>query len=89
MREKCKRCLLLQAGEKQSYDEIKKYIGTLDSSVKVSENEYKNRLDLCRKCDQLLSGMCLKCGCYVEVRAVFKNKSCADADNVRWSKISD
>lgn len=86
MKNECKRCLLLQAGEKQSYETVRNYIDNLDSELKVSDCEYNRRLSICRQCDYLISGMCLKCGCYAEVRAVLKNKACPDVDNIKWDK---
>ncbi|MDY3745248.1 MAG: DUF6171 family protein [Lachnospiraceae bacterium] len=32
----------------------------------------------CRQCDRLLNGMCRICGCFVEMRAAIKVKSCPD-----------
>lgn len=81
---KCKRCLLLEAGERESYKTVADYIDNLDDSLKVKKEEYAKRLALCRKCDYLIAGMCLKCGCYVEIRAVLKDKSCPDAENNWW-----
>lgn len=84
MYHQCKKCLLLEAGEKKSFEQINDYIDTLDESLKTDESTYLRRLEICKECDNLISGMCLKCGCYVEVRAVFKDKKCADYDNLRW-----
>lgn len=84
MNYKCKRCLLLEAGEKKSFACIKEYISSLDDDLKVSNDVYRKRLEICKTCDHLLSGMCLKCGCYVEVRAILNNKDCPDCDNKRW-----
>lgn len=80
----CKRCLLLEAGENKSYETVKDYISNLSDDLKVSDEVYHKRLRLCRECDNLISGMCLKCGCYVEIRAVLKDKSCADFDIRKW-----
>lgn len=84
MSRQCKKCLLLEAGEKQSFKTVTDYINNLDDSLKVCEEVYKKRLELCRLCDNLISGMCLKCGCYVETRAILKSKSCPDFDNRKW-----
>ena len=81
---KCKRCLLLEAGEKASYKTVSDYIDNLDDSLKVDEKQYKLRLEKCKNCDYLISGMCLKCGCYVEIRALLKDKHCACYDNRLW-----
>lgn len=80
----CKKCLLLEAGEEKSFVGVKDYIDTLDNSLKVNDDLYEKRLSLCKECDNLISGMCLKCGCYVEIRAVFKDKFCPDFDDKKW-----
>lgn len=82
--EKCKKCLLYEAGESVTLDEINQYINTLDKALLVNEKDYQRRITNCINCDNLLSGMCTKCGCYVELRARLKNKRCADYDNIRW-----
>ena len=82
----CKKCLLLEAGEKASFEGVKSYLETVDDSLKVSREVYEKRLEYCKKCDSLIAGMCIKCGCYCELRAALKNKSCADYDNKRWEK---
>lgn len=84
MQHKCKKCLLLEAGENKSFETIKAYIDNLDSEQKVSTDTYNYRLEQCKECDNLISGMCLKCGCYVEVRAILKNKNCADYNLQKW-----
>lgn len=81
---KCKRCLLSEAGENKSYTTVREYLDNLDDSLKADDKTYKSRLDECKKCDFLISGMCLKCGCYVEIRAVLKDKHCADYNNKIW-----
>ena len=42
---KCKRCLLLEAGEKASYKTVSDYIDNLDNSLKVDEKQNKLRLE--------------------------------------------
>lgn len=80
----CKKCLLLEAGENSAYQNVSSYLETLDDSLKVDKQLYNERLQLCRNCDFLISGMCRKCGCYVEIRAALKNKSCPDFDSRKW-----
>ena len=80
----CKKCLLLEAGEADAYETVKAYLDNLDASLKANEKLYNKRLSLCRECEFLISGMCRKCGCYVEVRTALKNKSCPDFDNPKW-----
>lgn len=81
---KCKRSLLSEAGENKSYTTVREYLDNLDDSLKADDKTYKSRLDECKKCDFLISGMCLKCGCYVEIRAALKDKHCADYNNKIW-----
>lgn len=80
----CKKCLLLEAGEEKSFKGVKDYIASIDDSLKVNDCLYNERLSQCRLCDNLISGMCLKCGCYVEIRAVLKDKSCPNVDDKKW-----
>lgn len=80
----CKKCLLLEAGEQKSFAGVKDYLDTIENSLKVNDDLYKKRLSLCKECDNLISGMCLKCGCYVEIRAALKNKACPDFDDIKW-----
>lgn len=84
MSQACKKCLLLEAGEKRSYETVIDYLNNLSDDLKVSTAEYEKRLDRCMHCDELISGMCYKCGCYVEIRAALKDKICADYDNRQW-----
>lgn len=84
MEHQCKKCLLLEAGEDKSYKTIADYIDNLDDELKVSHEEYESRLALCKACDYLISGMCRKCGCYVEARAILKSKTCPNYDEIKW-----
>ncbi len=74
----CKKCLLLEAGESVTYKEITDYINSLDKSERADGASVEKRLVFCKSCSSLISGMCLKCGCYVEVRASLKDGSCPD-----------
>lgn len=84
MNHQCKKCLLLEAGEKNSFKTVSDYIANLNDDLKAEDDVYKNRLKKCKECDYLISGMCRKCGCYVEVRAVLKSNVCPDFDNPKW-----
>ncbi len=64
---------------------VKDYLSNLEDCLKVDDETYKERLRHCKKCGNLISGMCLKCGCYVEIRAALKDKSCPDYGNSKWS----
>lgn len=73
---RCKRCLLYELADKSQYESVKNYIDSIPASEKADEKLYHERLDICKQCDMLLSGMCRKCGCYVEVRAALIKSSC-------------
>ncbi len=84
MENECKKCLLLEAGENVTYDEIMAYISTIDQSDMVDNSIYEQRLAFCKECEQLISGMCRKCGCYVEIRARMNDQHCPNYDNRKW-----
>ena len=70
------RCLLRDAGEAEMAASIAEYVAGLDEAVRASEADYRARLTICEGCEQLLSGTCRLCGCYVETRAAKKGLSC-------------
>lgn len=80
----CKRCLLREAAEADTLKDIKRRIEKLDAKEKADEKLYAQRLDECRSCDNLISGVCMKCGCYVEFRAAFISQKCPDVKNRKW-----
>ena len=84
MQKECKRCLLLEAGEKKTYEDVTAYINSLPDDERAEKEVVDFRLSKCRECDRLISGMCLSCGCYVELRAALKNNKCADFDRAQW-----
>lgn len=80
----CKRCLLREAGENASYRAVADYLSTLSDGDRVDEKTYAYRLSFCKSCDNLIAGMCIKCGCYAELRAALRQSSCADYDSRFW-----
>lgn len=66
------------------YETVKSYLENLDEQLKVDEQTYKDRLSRCKSCKHLISGMCLKCGCYVEIRAALKDEQCPNYDDKLW-----
>ncbi len=82
--EKCKRCLLRESAEQDVYADIKARIEKLGADERADDMTYAARLDFCRECENLISGVCMKCGCYVEFRAAFKNNRCPDAAHRKW-----
>ena len=80
----CKRCLLFEARERAAYTQVQAYLDTIPADELATPAVRDSRLALCRRCDQLIAGMCRKCGCYVEVRAALKNSTCPNADGRMW-----
>lgn len=76
----CRKCLLDQVFEEAEYKNLQDYIENLDKHIKTEENEYKNRLDTCKQCDNLINGMCKICGCFVEMRAAVQKNYCPDIE---------
>lgn len=78
------RCLLSEtAGEEALYATLRDYIDTLPQEQKASDALYRARLAVCAACAHLQSGMCARCGCYVEVRAMKRRLACPDVPP-RW-----
>lgn len=72
----CRKCLLEEMDEKEIYVDLQRYIRQIPQEERTGEAEYRARLQKCRECEQLLSGMCRICGCYVELRAAVRIRSC-------------
>lgn len=80
----CKRCLLRESAENDTFESIRIRIDKLRPDEKADEELYQRRLDFCRDCDHLISGICMKCGCYVEFRAAFRQMKCPNASDRKW-----
>lgn len=80
----CKRCLLLTSGDEDNYKLVQQYVAKIKPEEKCDDDAYNKRLEICRNCDNLISGTCIKCGCYVEFRAAFRNKKCPDKKFNKW-----
>ncbi len=72
----CAKCLLLQSGKEDILADIKSRIEKLSPDEKTDEKAYGKRLSVCSVCEYLVSGTCLKCGCYPEFRAAFAKNVC-------------
>ena len=83
MRE-CKKCLLLESAEGDMLNVIKEKIKSLSPEDRCDDDVYESRLSLCKNCDNLISGVCMKCGCYVEFRAAFLKQKCPDVGDRKW-----
>ena len=56
--------------------EVSQAIDRLSDDMKVSDETYRKRLDVCKNCDYLNEGTCGACGCYVELRAAARTGKC-------------
>ena len=74
----CRRCLLADMDDDSAKKTVKEGIDAILESDRADEKVYDDRLSICRLCDNLLSGTCLSCGCYVEIRAAIKRGRCPD-----------
>ena len=82
--QECKRCLLLESSREDIFAAIKEHLSRIPEESKADKELYERRLELCRGCDNLVSGTCIKCGCYVELRAAFANQRCPDVRAKKW-----
>jgi len=76
----CKKCLLRDMDIETCYKGIREYVFNLDVDLKADPTEYERRLGICKECDNLLSGTCRICGCFVEMRAALKLRNCPDVE---------
>ncbi len=74
----CRKCLPGQKNEEAFYEDLSRYIQRMDEELKVDQQTYEERLNICSTCDRLMNGMCRLCGCFVELRAVQKVRKCPD-----------
>lgn len=80
----CKRCLLREAAEEDTLRAVREKLEALPKADRADDALYSARLDACRTCDHLLSGVCMKCGCYVEFRAGHKRMKCPNVKDRKW-----
>lgn len=79
----CKKCLLREMPEEDIYKDMYEYLARLPQEDKAEKELYEQRLQICKECEMLLSGMCRLCGCFVEMRAAIKKRSCPGAPQ-KW-----
>lgn len=82
----CKGC---SASVHADEDQIGRLVAKIRTEHRVADEQYEARLEACRTCDSLAYGTtCMHCGCFVRVRAVFKDKGCPHpngAVRLRWT----
>ncbi len=77
----CKRCLLQDMSESVYREIVLRGIDGISEEDRAEEEMVAKRLVICKACDQLVSGTCLACGCYVEIRSSIKKGRCP---NKKW-----
>jgi hypothetical protein len=83
----CRRCLLADMeSEKPLYDLMLEWLAAVPPEDKAAPEVYRARLEACRGCGELVSGLCGQCGCYVELRAAKKGLGCAGTEK-KWERI--
>ncbi len=73
---KCRKCLLAELDNEKLLADVRQAVDRLGEELKVSDEVYRLRLEVCKECDYLNEGTCNACGCYVELRAATKAGSC-------------
>ena len=73
----CRRCLLADMPDEAALAKnIRELIELLPEEKRASSEASAQRLATCRNCDHLQNGMCVLCGCYVELRAAKRMMKC-------------
>ena len=52
---------------------------------KIDDTVYIKRIEICISCECLSEVTCLECGCFVQLRAMQKNKSCPCKEGDKWT----
>ena len=83
MKKPCLRCLLLESGETDLLKSLEELKAAIPESERTDSCLYAKRLSICTKCSERSNGMCAKCGCYVEFRALKKRQYCPHEEK-KW-----
>ena len=62
---------------------IAELVALLPPEQRATEDVTRTRLERCRACPHLTSGLCALCGCYVELRSAKARMACPDIP-ARW-----
>ena len=62
--------------DSKDYVDLTEFIEKFKKEDRACEEIYESRLNICKECDDLVAGTCLKCGCYVELRAAVMRNKC-------------
>ena len=87
----CRKCLPGQNNEETFYEDLSRYIQRMDEDLKVDQQIYEKRLNICSTCDRLMNGMCLadalwNCGLYRRCENVRICRQNGRRRNERWFK---
>lgn len=73
----CRRCLLEDMPDETALAKsIRELVDLLPEEKRAPAEVTAQRLATCRTCDHLQNGMCVLCGCYVELRAAKRMMKC-------------
>ena len=79
----CLKCLIADLPQGEKLRQIlTERLEQISEEERTGSAEYTMRLECCRKCGELHEGTCAQCGCYVELWAARKGKSCPEN---RWN----
>ena len=81
----CRLCLIRDISEERYQKEILSYLDRIHTADRAEEELYEQRLNVCRTCNDLVSATCMRCGCYVELRAALKRADCPHVPS-RWKE---
>ena len=80
----CRRCLLEDMPDEAALaNSIRELIDLLPEEKRAPQDVTADRLNRCRQCEHLQNGMCVLCGCYVELRAAKRMMKCPDVP-AKW-----
>lgn len=65
----CRRCLLSEFDMDLYLSSVAECIERIPEDKRTSDEQYRQRLSVCKECNMLAGGMCGECGCFAELRA--------------------
>lgn len=74
------------AWEKPLAETIAALWDTMPDDQRAERAVYDKRLRICKGCAHLINGTCLKCGCFVEMRAMRAWQRCPDVP-AKWESV--
>lgn len=74
----CRRCLLQEMNEAAYQEIVLRGIDGISKEDRAEEELAQQRLAICKDCEKLVSGTCLACGCYVEIRSSIRKGKCPE-----------